>query len=135
VPEQHRITEERQGAMKIASLPLSFFGPGGSGLKARRWGAYTYALARRRQARRSQETHRIIGTLPEHAWFRFQQMAMSNPSRYVELAEDCLQRAITAASSEVADEWLRIAGTWIAMQQFHTRIAAHHLPQSLPQNS
>jgi hypothetical protein len=44
------------------------------------------------------------------------------------MADDCLQKAISAASAPIADEWLRMAGTWLAMEQFHNRIALRKLP-------
>lgn len=46
-------------------------------------------------------------------------------SKCHQLAEDCLQRAITASSIDLADQWLRIAGTWLAMEKFQRRRSEH----------
>jgi hypothetical protein len=54
--------------------------------------------------------------------------ATSALSKYGRMADDCLQKAISAASAPIADEWLRMAGTWLAMEQFHNRIALRKLP-------
>lgn len=46
-------------------------------------------------------------------------------SKCRQLANDCLQRAITASSTDLADQWLRIAGTWLAMEKFQRRRSEH----------
>jgi hypothetical protein len=48
-----------------------------------------------------------------------------SPGKCHQLAEDCLQRAIMASSVDLADQWLRIAGTWIAMEKFQRRRSEH----------
>jgi hypothetical protein len=48
-----------------------------------------------------------------------------SPNKCHQLAEDCLQRAIMASSVELADQWLRIAGTWLAMEKFKRRRSEH----------
>jgi hypothetical protein len=49
----------------------------------------------------------------------------SGPHKCHRLAEDCLQRAIMASSVELADQWLRIAGSWLAMEKFKRRRSEH----------
>jgi hypothetical protein len=57
-------------------------------------------------------------------------VAMSVFGKYAQLADACLQKAISAASVELAEGWLRMAGSWIAMEQMRQRIAARALPQT-----
>jgi len=42
--------------------------------------------------------------------------------KYRQLADACLQKAISAHSSSMADAWLSMARSWIAMQRFQQRI-------------
>lgn len=42
--------------------------------------------------------------------------------KYRQLAEACLQKAISAHSTPVADAWLSMARSWIAMQDYQRRI-------------
>ena len=57
-------------------------------------------------------------------------VAMSLLGKYAELADTCLQKAISAASVELAEGWLRMAGSWLAMDQLRQRIAARNVPQT-----
>jgi len=49
---------------------------------------------------------------------------MNDLRRYTKLAEECLQKAISSASAEMAEEWLRMAASWLAMSNFRERILA-----------
>ena len=55
---------------------------------------------------------------------------MSILGKYAQLADSCLQKAISAASVELAEGWLRMAGSWIAMEQLRQRITARTLRQT-----
>ena len=48
---------------------------------------------------------------------------------YGEQAAYCHQRARTATSPEVAQEWLRMAGAWLAMANFRQQKSASQIPQ------
>ena len=52
----------------------------------------------------------------------------TDPGKYGGMADDCIQKAISAASAQIAEEWLRMARTWLAMEQFHNRITCRNLP-------
>jgi hypothetical protein len=58
----------------------------------------------------------------------------SSPSKCRQLAEDCLQRAMVASSIDLADQWLRIAGTWLAMEKFQRRRSKHPMELAIPRN-
>jgi hypothetical protein len=57
---------------------------------------------------------------------------MSVLGKYAQLADGCLQKAISAASVELAEGWLRMAGSWIAMEQLRQRIAARAMSKNRP---
>jgi len=59
----------------------------------------------------------------------------SSPSKCRQLAEDCLQRALMAQSIDLADQWLRIAGTWLAMEKFQRRRSEHAMEFAMLRDS
>lgn len=50
------------------------------------------------------------------------ELEMGVMEKYRQLAEACLQKAISAHSTSVADAWLSMARSWIAMQIYQQRI-------------
>jgi hypothetical protein len=47
---------------------------------------------------------------------------MGVKDKYRQLADTCLQKAISAHSAHIADAWLGMARSWIAMEKFQQRI-------------
>ena len=43
---------------------------------------------------------------------------------YRQLADSCLQKAISAHSAHIADAWLNMARSWIAMEKSRQRIVS-----------
>jgi hypothetical protein len=50
-------------------------------------------------------------------WFE-----MGVKEQYRQLADACLQKAISAHSAQIADAWLSMARSWMAMEKFQQRI-------------
>ena len=47
---------------------------------------------------------------------------MGVKDKYRQLADTCLQKAISAHSAKIADAWLGMARSWIAVEKFQQRI-------------
>jgi hypothetical protein len=59
---------------------------------------------------------------------------MVGPNQYRLLADTCLQKAISAHSASLAEAWLQMAASWIAVAKFQQQIrhARNFLKYGLP---